>query len=67
MSHFHNNNRAARFSVDGDLSTRGVSSDEFITGDYWWKVDIVERIIFTYATIYVRIGDCGSPSIDCCK
>ena len=67
MSHLHNNIRPAEDAVDGNLSTRGVSTDSFITGDYWWKVDIGERIIFTYATIYVRTGLCGNPRIDCCK
>ena len=56
--------------VDGDLTTYGVSTSSYNTGDYWWKVDIGESIIFTYATVYVRDGICqssGSPQFDCCK
>ena len=67
VSHHHTDNRPAEDAVDGDLSTRAVSSGGFITGDYWWKVDIGERIIFTYATIYVRTGNCENPPIECCK
>ena len=50
-----------------------VSTDtngRFVEGDYWWKVDIGERIIFTYATIYVRDGKCGptgTSPFNCCK
>ena len=53
--------------VDYDLDTYGVSTNNYTTGTYWWKVDIGERIIFTYATIYVRDGTCDNPPIDCCK
>ena len=64
--------RAASNAVDCDLTTRAtsVSTDtigSFVEGDYWWKVDIGEKIIFTYATIYVRDGECGDPTFDCCK
>ena len=48
-------------SVSTDINGR------FVEGDYWWKVDIGERIIFTYATIYVRDGNCGNPIFNCCK
>ena len=58
---------SAEKAVDGDLDTRAVSTYDYNTGNYWWKVDIGERIIFTYATIYVRDGDCESSSIECCK
>ena len=62
-------------AVDCDLSTRATSvsltsKGAFAKGDYWWKVDIGERIIFTYATIYVRTGICGpsyAPLYNCCK
>ena len=54
--------------VDGNLTTYGVSTNNYTTGTYyWWKVDIGERIIFNYATIYVRDGKCENPPIDCCK
>ena len=56
--------------VDGDLTTRGTSSDNYITGELWWKVDIQRTIVFTHATIYVRGGTCqpsGSNAFDCCK
>ena len=67
MSHHHADNRAARLTVDGDLFTRGVSRNGSNAQDLWWKVDIGERIIFTYATIYVRTGNCENPPIECCK
>ena len=53
--------------VDDDLDTYGVSTSSYNIGDYWWKVDIGEKIIFTYATVYVRDGKCINPPIDCCK
>ena len=54
-------------AVDGDLNTHSASTYEYYVRDYWWKVDIGERIIFTNATIYVRGGKCGAPPFDCCK
>ena len=57
-------------AVDGDLSTVSIATDDwsYTVGDYWWKVDIGQTIIFTNATIYVRDGKCGPESkLDCCK
>ena len=61
--------RTASNAVDGNLNTYSAATNRYNEGDYWWKVDIGERIIFTYATIYVRDGRCGSPKspFDCCK
>ena len=66
------NDYKASKAVDCDLTTRATSTSStanglFAEGDYWWKVDIGERIIFTYATIYVRDGECGNPIFNCCK
>ena len=67
MSHLNNNIRAAEFAVDGYLNTYSAATSGYNEGYYWWKVDIGERIIFTYATIYVRTGNCENPPIECCK
>ena len=62
-------NRIASKAVDGYLNTYSASTNDYNVGNYWWKVDIGERIIFTYATIYVRDGKCGPSGsrFDCCK
>ena len=57
----------ASAAVDGDLNTYSGATNSFNVGDYWWKVDIGQRIIFTNASIYVRDGRCSTPSFDCCK
>ena len=67
LSHDYIPNEKASKAVDCDLTTRATSTVGFGTRNYWWKVDIGERIIFTYATIYVRDGTCDNPPIDCCK
>ena len=57
-------------AVDGNLSTYSAATNiRYGVGDYWWKVDIGERIIFTNASIYVRDGTCGPTGVrfDCCK
>ena len=56
-------------AVDGDLNTYSAATDDYNVGNYWWKVDIGQRIIFTNASIYVRKGQCGPTGalIDCCK
>ena len=61
--------RAASKAVDGDLSTYSAATNNYYVGNYWWKVDIGERIIFTNASIYVRDGTCSTNrvSFDCCK
>ena len=61
--------RTASNAVDGNLNTYSAATNYYNTGDYWWKVDIGERIIFTYATIYVRDGKCDPSGalFDCCK
>ena len=63
-----NDDKASK-AVDCNLTTRATSTDNYNEGDYWWKVDIGERIIFTYATIYVRDGRCGPSEsrYSCCK
>ena len=59
--------RIASNAVDGYLNTYSAATSGYNVGNYWWKVDIGERVILTYATIYVRDGTCFNPSIDCCK
>ena len=61
--------QTASKAVDGDLSTYSAATNSYYVGDYWWKVDIGERIIFTNASIYVRDGTCSTNgvSFDCCK
>ena len=62
--------RTASNAVDGDLNTLSVATTTpYTVGDYWWKVDIGERIIFTNASIYVRDGKCGPTGnlFNCCK
>ena len=61
QSHTYNNNTeyAASKAVDGFLdTTTSTYTHGYRTGEYWWKVDIGDRIIFTYATIYVRTRKC---------
>ena len=70
LSHDMTNDNKASKAVDCDLTTRATSTNNYAEGDYWWKVDIGERIIFTYAAIYVRDGICGpssAPLYNCCK
>ena len=43
---------AASMAVDGNLDTRTSAYSGYYS-TYWWKVDIEEQIIFTYATFYV--------------
>ena len=67
---YYPNEFKAAFAVDCDLTTMATSTNNYNEGDYWWKVDIGKRIIFTYATIYVRDGICGpqgSTPFNCCK
>ena len=62
--------RAASNAIDGDLTTRSLATNSYnVLNNYWWKVDIGERIIFTNTSIYVRDGKCGSTGalFDCCK
>ena len=61
--------RAASKAVDGNLNTYSAATSGYNVGNYWWKVDIGERIIFTYATIYASTGLCGRSGsrFGCCK
>ena len=62
--------RAASNAIDGDLNTHSAATtNTYAVGNYWWKIDIGERIIFTNASIYVRDGTCrtNGVSFDCCK
>ena len=61
--------KTASNAVDGDLNTRSGATVDYGVGNFWWKVDIGERIIFTNASIYVRDGKCGPTGalFDCCK
>ena len=68
QSHTHRGETASR-AVDGNFNTHSRATDEYYVGNYWWKVDIGERIIFANASIYVRDGTCrtNGVSFDCCK
>ena len=61
--------RAASNAVDGDLNTHSRATNNYNVRNFWWKVDIGERIIFTNASIYVRDGKCGPTGnlFNCCK
>ena len=61
QSHTYKNETAfaASKAVDGFLyTTTSTYTHGYGTRDYWWKVDIGEKIIFTYATIYVGTRKC---------
>ena len=60
---------AASQAVDGNFNTHSRASIKYNVGNYWWKIDIGQRIIFTNASIYVRDGKCGPSGalFNCCK
>lgn len=64
--------KAASRAVDGMLSTLSVATKAVqgghSIGDYWWKVDFGQRVIFKQASIYVRNGRWnGENSLEFCK
>ena len=65
----NNTAKTASNAIDNNLNTYSVATNNYTVGNYWWKVDVGERIIFTNASIYVRNGKCGSTGalFDCCK
>jgi len=52
---------SARFAIDGIIDS-GFSNTEQSKAGEWWKVDLGRKIIFQFARIYARDGDCdGNP------
>jgi len=51
---------SAGFVIDGKING-SFSHTEQKAGE-WWKVDLRRKIIFQFARIYARVGDCsGDP------
>jgi len=52
---------SARFAIDGKIDSRFSNTGQSKAGE-WWKVDLGRKIIFQFARIYARVGDCdGDP------
>jgi len=52
---------SARFAIDGIIDSSFSTTREHRPGE-WWKVDLGKKIIFQFARIYARDGDCdGDP------
>ena len=51
-------------AVDGLQNTLSITN---FASNQWWKIDIQDRILFSYVQVYVRDGRCQQNTIDCCK
>jgi len=52
---------SAGFVIDGEINSRFSYTEQSKAGE-WWKVDLGRKIIFQFARIYARVGDCdGDP------
>jgi len=55
------NKWSAGLVIDGKINGRFSNTEQFEVGE-WWKVDLGRKIIFQFARIYTRDGDCdGDP------
>jgi len=52
---------SAGFVIDGKIDSSFSQTKQSEAGE-WWKVDLRRKIIFQFARIYARDGDCsGNP------
>jgi len=47
----------ARFAIDGKIDSSFSNTGQSKVGE-WWKVDLRKKIIFQFAKIYARNGNC---------
>jgi len=50
---------SARFAIDGKIDSRFSNTAQSKAGE-WWKVDLGRKIIFQFARIYARDGECDN-------
>jgi len=52
---------SAKVAIDGIIDSSYSNTEQSKAGE-WWKVDLGRKIIFQFARIYARDGDCdGNP------
>jgi len=52
---------SARFAIDGIIDSSFSNTEQTKAGE-WWKVDLGRKIIFQFARIYARVGNCDDDN-----